>query len=107
MEYHQNTLRPFPFVLPALNRTCDVNGRVSLKKLSGVQLIVAYSGNPALLQGCPGGCWFDGPVLRDSEYNRGTGCAGCGPVYRTSGSVRGAPGNRRSYRETDQPSIPP
>jgi hypothetical protein len=61
---------------------------------------VVYSGNPVLLQGCPGGCWFDRIVLRDCEYDRGTGCAECGAVNRTSGTVQGAPGNRRSYCET-------
>ena len=35
---------------------------------------MAYSGNLALLRGCPGGCWFNGSVLRESEYDRGTGC---------------------------------
>ena len=35
---------------------------------------MAYSGSPALWWGHPGGCSHEGLVLRDSEYDRGTGC---------------------------------
>ena len=50
---------------------------------------------PALPKSNVGECLRDDDALhRGSEYNRGTGCG----KYCMSGSVRGVPGNRHSYR---------